>query len=388
LEAHIWNVLPGRSILIVACAGLSLGGCADNSAPPTDEPEPGLFATEISAGGALTCAVEPSQLLICWGWENGYVAPFPLLGSDAYRTASLEHYGHNCALTAAGKARCWGTMQLNSTYFTFLPRPYLEVAAELDLVSVTTGSSQACGTLANGTAVCWGSYNGGVRGTGTPATEFTDFDAPNGVAGGLRFSQVVAGYGFSCGLSTDGRAYCWGVSQQLGAPDAPLASAEECLGIWYVENLCALGPVPVASEQRFIELSAAGHQTCGRTQEGQVFCWAADPPAPVTLPVAAASLNVGAMHSCILDQAGQAFCWGTNGYGQLGRLPLSHDPLGPAPVETALRFSQISAGGEYTCGLQQNTGAVYCWGRNSGGQLGTKPDSGSVAPVRVPAGRR
>ena len=386
-------MLPRHSLGLLAWFGLSLGGCADNNGP-TDEPGPGLVASQISAGGWLTCAVESSQRLICWGQENGYIAPFPLLGSGAYRMASLELSGHNCALTVGGEAHCWGSMSLSSTYFTYLPRPYLKAAPGLNLVSVTTGTSQACGTLADGTAVCWGSYNGGVRGTGTPAAEFTDFtapnivfDAPNVVAGNLRFSQLAAGYGFTCGLDMSGRAYCWGVSLQLGAPDAPLASAEECLGIWHVDNLCALAPVPVSGEQRFVDLSASNHETCGLTQDGQVFCWAAEPPAQVALPVPAASLSVGAWHSCILDQAGQAFCWGRNNAGQLGRLPLSDDPLGPAAVETPLRFSQISTGAEHTCGLERDTGAVYCWGSNSRGELGTKPDSGSVAPVRVPEGR-
>lgn len=233
--------------------------------------------------------------------------------------------------------------------------------------------------------MCWGSYNGGVRGTGQPGIEWTDHDAPNVVAGGLTFIQVVSGNGASCGLTAEGRAYCWGLSLLLGSPGAQLASPEECLSLYYPQNQCVLAPVPVDGDLQLAELSASANQTCGRTAGGQVYCWAAEAPSEVVLPVAATALSVGNFHSCILDATGQAYCWGSNRYGGLGRLPLSEAVLDPAPVATELRFSRISAGGEHTCGLEDGSGTVYCWGYQQWFLLGAESEAAAATPVPAPA---
>lgn len=47
-----------------------------------------------------------------------------------------------------------------------------------------------------------------------------------------------------------------------------------------------------------------------------------------------------------------------------------------------LRFSALAGGGYHTCG-RTNTGALYCWGDNSQGQLGDGSTTSSTVPVRV-----
>ncbi|NBT26313.1 MAG: hypothetical protein EBT09_07120, partial [Actinobacteria bacterium] len=72
-----------------------------------------------------------------------------------------------------------------------------------------------------GTAYCWGLNDTGELGDGTSGTN-GPFAAnrlvPVAVGGGLSFKALAAGGGHTCGLATDGRAYCWGwnSSGQLG----------------------------------------------------------------------------------------------------------------------------------------------------------------------------
>jgi alpha-tubulin suppressor-like RCC1 family protein len=82
---------------------------------------------------------------------------------------------------------------------------------------------------------------------------------PVAVAGGLRFLQVNAGGSYTCGVTTDNRAYCWGDNSfgQLGDGT----------------QFTRLKPVPVAGGHRFHRVDAGLRHTCGLTTEDRVFCW-------------------------------------------------------------------------------------------------------------------
>jgi alpha-tubulin suppressor-like RCC1 family protein len=98
-----------------------------------------------------------------------------------------------------------------------------------------------------------------------------------------------------------------------------------------------------------------------------------------------ASVTAGDNHSCGLTTSGAAYCWGGNSSGQLGNG--STDPsLVPAPVIGGLTFTALDVGSEDSCGLT-TSGAAYCWGNNQIGQLGNGTSgSFSSAPVAVTGG--
>jgi hypothetical protein len=83
---------------------------------------------------------------------------------------------------------------------------------------------------------------------------------------------------------------------------------------------------------------------------------------------------------------GAAFCWGRNTMGQLGNGGWAADSTGsggqdfqaPAAVVGELRFSQLSAGEQMTCGVTLREGAVYCWGY--GGQTGDANECSERTP--------
>ena len=163
--------------------------------------------------------------------------------------------------------------------------------------------------------------------------------APTPVAGGLRFRQVVAGLWHSCGVTTDGRAYCWGWNAygQLG----------DGTGIRRAV------PVAVVGGLQFKSLALGSEHTCGVT------------------------LN------------DKAYCWGRNDYGQLG-IGRRADRNHPVTVMGGLGFKAVTAGfsdrdtlsGRHTCGLTTED-VAYCWGANQFGQLGNPVENFSTVPVVV-----
>ena len=74
-------------------------------------------------------------------------------------------------------------------------------------------------------------------------------------------------------------------------------------------------------------------------------------------------------------------CYGRNTKGQLGNASNTNTETPVAPAGN-LKFVQMSAGAEHTCGVT-DTGAAYCWGANYWGQLGNRTRADSNVPQRV-----
>src|SRR6266566_4606132 len=88
--------------------------------------------------------------------------------------------------------------------------------------------------------------------------------------------------------------------------------------------------------------------------------------------------------ACGLTVAGAAYCWGAHDRGQLGD-GTTTDRSRPVRVVGGLRFAVLSAGGEQTCGVTAG-GVAYCWGDNNSGELGDGTKTSRLRPVRVQGG--
>ena len=134
---------------------------------------------------------------------------------------------------------------------------------------------------------------------------------------------------------------------------------------------------------------ALGFQfTCAIENQGDVYCWgnnnygqsgddssseilspnlvlAADGDPTVYLSTSASSHFI-----CALKYSGALFCWGDNSDGQLGtkNIPYSNEPQ-LIQLADNLSFEQIDVGPDYACGITNNS-QLYCWGSNSNGKLG------------------
>lgn len=93
----------------------------------------------------------------------------------------------------------------------------------------------------------------------------------------------------------------------------------------------------------------------------------------------------GSNHTCALTPSGGVYCWGRNSFGQLGdgtTVSYRLTPVGVSGLTSGV--TAISAGGGlgHTCALMSN-GGVKCWGVNNNGQLGDGTTTSRSVPTDV-----
>ncbi len=147
-------------------------------------------------------------------------------------------------------------------------------------------------------------------------------------------------------------------------------------------------------------MSGNGH-SCGLAASGAAYCWGlnqngqlgdgttTDRASPVAVVggVTFAALATGGgygLHSCGLTASGAAYCWGSNSSGQLGD-GTTTDRSSPVAVAGGLSFQALAVGYAHTCGVA-TTGAAYCWGANNYLELGDGTSTNRSTPVVVGGG--
>lgn len=143
------------------------------------------------------------------------------------------------------------------------------------------------------------------------------------------------------------------------------------------------GSIGEADEQTNADGQAAAEWILGVDVENRLYVAAAGASVLITArsEVRLASVAAGREHTCGLSTTGETYCWGNNTGGQLGDgTTISRDA--PARVLTAVRFVQLAAGNAFTCGIGAN-GSAYCWGDDSDGQLGVGGTFMQLRPALV-----
>lgn len=277
--------------------------------------------------------------------------------------------------------------------------PAAAAAASSHATLIAAGGAHSC-MIQSGTAYCWGSNSNGQLGDGSTISSTSPVPVySGGVLAGRTLTQIVAGASNTCALDSTGAAYCWGLntSGQLGNNSSLTQS---------------LVPVTVTTSgvltgKTLTQLAAGNAHVCALDSTGTAYCWGSNgngqlginsttkSPVPVAVTtggvlsgVTLTQLAAGYGHTCAVSSTGAAYCWGANGNGQLGNSSTTPS-LVPVAVTTSgvlsgLSLTQVSAdqGGQYTCALA-STGAAYCWGAASYGQLGNGASSTPGVPVAV-----
>ncbi len=340
----------------------------------------GLTVRRISAGLRHTCAITVADVTYCWGHNEsmqlGYqtpvlysrVAGMTELPPGVFLESLSLGSGHTCGRSTAGSAYCWGAIISEGMTGTTATPYLISPPTGGDFLSIEATGGFSCGIVDSGDAYCWG-YAGyeGRLGDGTYEDRFTPTRvlAPEGV----RFRRLSRGSAQTCGITDSDALYCWGRSigptpTELVIPGSP-ALAEVGGGLAYMCASAAAGTIYCWGDNMF-----------GQLGNGTVE------PSHVPIPVAEPNgryvqLAVGGEHSCGLTTDATVYCWGKGGSGQLGNGVFSHSNI-PVLVDlpAGVRIVGIASGGMHTCALS-DAGAVYCWGDNSLGQLGT-PEFGGI----------
>ena len=353
----------------------------------------------IASGYEHTCGLASGGAMYCWGdnasgqlgdgVEFGpHSSPVATAGNLAFQSVSAATE-HTCGLTTGGGAYCWGTgrsAELGDSTLGSLRNSPVAVSGGLSFERVSAGPDHTCAVTAGGAAFCWGATDYHLMYDSSLVSSFSM--VPAAVSGGLVFRAISAGGTHSCGLTAGGAAFCWGRDYygQLGDGTSG-------------RTAFANSPVAVSGGLVFQAISAGGTHTCGLTSDGAAYCWGDNTygqlgdstttrhtsPVPVQGGLVFQSITAGSDLTFGITVDGAAYCWGSNRYGQLGDASGGHTT--PVLVAGGLAFRAISVGGSHTCGVT-TTGAAYCWGSNESGQVGTGTSGNTVVrnPVAVSGG--
>ncbi|MGE0173993.1 MAG: Ig-like domain repeat protein [Oligoflexales bacterium] len=434
--------------------GINDGTYADRSNPTLVSG--GLTWSMVSAGGDHACGLTSAGAAYCWGGNGsgqlGDNTQIPKLVPTAVaggHTFSSIYTGMSmtCALKSDGSAYCWGLndygqLGINSTANALVPTA-VQGSKLFTKISLSIGSSsgRACG-LANDLKVyCWGPDLNGAMGNGvtvlspkTPApitfmpyykfanpmanagfaygmdnypyawgrgdeTPLGDMAYPNYAAAtpaplvkDMEISSFTMGVGASCGVSNNGKAYCWGYGDSLGTGN-------------YTGGYDMPYPVEVTGDRRWKKVYQAGqygYSNCGVTTALEVYCWGYDDAtfgagtgsdeylwAPLRKSALEqfdpATLAFGYRHGCGKEKtSNNTYCWGVNTSGVLG-IGSAGGTYTPVLVSGSHVFAEYYVANIHNCARKTN-GEVYCWGNNTNGELGDTTIVSKYVPTLVSGG--
>jgi hypothetical protein len=285
------------------------------------------------------------------------------VSGDLIFTALSAGGGHVCGLVNAS-AYCWGSNASGETgtgsagASISLPTP---VATAVRFTQISAEGrdgldNYTCGVTAQGEAWCWGDNSWGKLGNGTQVNSAV----PVRVQSDLTFRSVETGYFHTCALTDTDALWCWGEQETDGGGLGPRPKGFYTL------------PVPVAEGYRFKDVSLGRDWTCGLTLENHAWCWGSNnsgelgveiersaEPVPVSGGLEFEWLSAGSMEQNYALGLGRTlYRWGS----------LGNDArqIEPVPVTSSFLFVSVDVG-DYpleraaggSCGVN-NRGAVFC----------------------------
>ncbi len=377
----------------------------------------------VTAATLHSCGMTTEGSAYCWGDdEYGYlgnneqdedsqqpvpVDTSPITGSKTFLQIDADSM-HSCGLTSDKQLYCWGVGiygQLGSdTTVTYIPIPVDTSTMPVDtrdILQFTAGNGHTCAITSDNTGYCWGSDEYGQLGD---SGENQNSSLPKAIdistlPGEKKFSQLSAGGKHTCGIATDGFAYCWGSDDcgQLGNDVQMLDQSTPS----------SVDTTIFSGDTTFKSISPGKSHTCGIATDGKGYCWgfdiagglgdggiSASSTTPVAIDTSTISgaktfmmISAGNWHSCAITTDGLAYCWGSDGFGRLGDGGGISDSQSPRAVDTSSvegsgRFAFISAGDTHSCGVTVE-GSAYCWGSDNQGVLG---NGGDVDISQLPVG--
>lgn len=365
----------------------------------------GGLATKVSAGGTqgipgFTCAIIGGGVK-CWG-RNDYgqlgdgtlinsSTPVDVTGLTSNVTSiSLGEYSA-CALINDGTIKCWGRNhfgQLGNNTTTDSSVPVSVSGIVSGATSVSIAYAHACAVV-SGNGYCWGVNGYGQLGNGT----YTQSLVPVAVTGLSNAANIIVagddmtGYQTSCSLQTNGTIYCWGFNGSLfgtastGLSNTKILNPNFASGVSSISmspaNICAVvsGVVKCWGSDIYANFARPGHRYNIK-------------PMDAALPLTVSQISIGGYRSSCAVVNGGAKCWGNNDNGQLGNSTYTRsstpvDVTGlTSGISKVIMSGQPGDGNSHACAMT-NSGALYCWGSNSHGQLGDGTTTTRNTPYQV-----
>jgi alpha-tubulin suppressor-like RCC1 family protein len=211
----------------------------------------GSSVSAIAAGFAHTCAVTTGGVK-CWGLNRfgqlgdgtttQRLTPVDVSGLSSVVSAIAAGGEYTCALTGVGAVECWGANssgQLGDGTTSNRLTPVDVSGLSRGVSAVAAGAFHTCALTAGGRAKCWGNNFSGQLGDGTGSTHLTPVDV---IGLSSEVSTIAAGVDHTCAI-TGGGAKCWGsnfngqlgigVGRNYGLPVDAIVTSNNYSGIYW-----------------------------------------------------------------------------------------------------------------------------------------------------------
>ena len=223
------------------------------------------------------------------------------------------------------------------------------------------GGHHACGLTSDGRIYCWGDNAEGQLGDGSRDAQLQPTNAVMPVNGSYWIS-VAAGPRYSCAVTNNSTLNCWGLHPGILAANSSSSSSSSSSSkkgssSSSNSNTTALQPA----------LTPALILSSGGSGSG-VGNWT--------------GISAGAQHACGIQANMSALCFGINSGGALGINTTKSSTTAVLVKSNGGQWLALSAGLNHTCGMQTG-GALFCWGNGRAGALGTGTETMEEAPTLV-----
>lgn len=400
-SSHFCAITDARALSCWGSNDSGQLGTGDTTARLTPAAVPGLTDVhDVSANGAVTCAVTGPGELWCWGLlapEPGKVAPQPTPQrqqgmNDVVDAEVLPDYTV-CALLRGGTVTChrgstdaagtWrepnigaGVVELSGTcarrsdnavvcWDAWNPqKPGVKVRGLNGATAITSSASNLCGTFPDGAMRCSGEVPA-FTGTGEKS------DRRVRRVPGIRDATGLGTGSLLCVLRR-GRATCTDVLQQVDTRRSPTGGPRVVAGLTDARSVASTSTTSCA-------LRAGGEISCWGANDGQSANGSVGFSAePIEVPglTDVRAISAGGHHTCALRDNGHVVCWGGIGFPAIG----SRSVPSPTDVRGLTDTAAVVNGQSAACAISTRR-IVRCWGlAGPGGGRHFEPTKVGVLP--------
>lgn len=242
---HVCAIAQTSSIGYAYCWGHDVTGALGDNTPYTDSSVPVAVVTSGVLSGKNLSKVSVSGRYpsdTSYGGTNPSDAQIVTCAnakSVQVEKRKCQRTGQSCVLDTAGKMYCWGANQYaqlgtgsgHSSYSGTSPQWRSPVPVAVTTASMNTkvitdlanAITATCGLVASENRIyCWGLNERGVLGRGSSFPTNTIYPDAASVAvqlpglQGQTIEYITGGANRFCAITTDKRAYCWGVGGSYG----------------------------------------------------------------------------------------------------------------------------------------------------------------------------
>ncbi|MCB9091331.1 MAG: putative Ig domain-containing protein [Halobacteriovoraceae bacterium] len=374
-----------------ACTNANLTGVNFNTStgvltwtPATSQE--GLYLFQITATNVNGSDTEEFQMVVYPDNINKKISSGEYIGCTIKNNGELYCYGRNENPYSVG----------STPTDSMVPAPtQVDMSAHPesnDFTEVSVGLDHICALHSGGKIFCWGEAFSGQLGNNSTTDQVTPVEIDmSSYTETNNFIKVAAGGSISCGIHSNGKAFCWGYDfyGQLGSNK--VAAGNKSLIPLEVDT----SGLSIAND--FVNIALNGSVACGIHSNSKLYCWGFNSysqvgdnsnthrytPTEVDMSFAGLAnafidVSIANNSTCAIHATKKVFCWGADLYGGLGngagtstpfKYPIEIDMSGTADPNS---FRILATGNTIEnnhCAINSN-GKAYCWGENNNYQMG------------------